>query len=44
MARGQLTDIQHLQADAETRGRDSDAARHARVADALTSHIKRLET
>jgi integrase len=38
----QLTDVQHLQADAQTRGRDSDAARHARVAEALTSHLERL--
>jgi integrase len=39
----QLTDLQHLQADAQTRGWDSEAARHARVADALTSHLQRLE-
>jgi hypothetical protein len=38
----QLTDVQHLQADAETRGRDGDAARHARVAQALTGHLQRL--
>ena len=38
----QLTDIQHLQADAQARGRDSDAARHARVAEALTGHLSRL--
>lgn len=38
----QLTDVQHLQADAETRGRDGDAARHARVAEALTGHLERL--
>jgi hypothetical protein len=37
----QLT-IQHLQADAETRGWDGEAARHARVADALTGHLDRL--
>ena len=35
----QLTDVQHLQADAQARGRDGDAARHARVADALTGHL-----
>ena len=39
----QLTDVQHLKADAQARGRDSDAARHARVADALTSHLSRLK-
>jgi integrase len=38
----QLTDIQHLQADAETRGWDGEAARHARVAEALTGHLGRL--
>jgi len=38
----QLTDIQNLQADAETRGWDGEAARHARVAEALTGHLGRL--
>ena len=38
----QLTDVRHLQADAETRGWDGDAARHARVAEALTGHLERL--
>jgi integrase len=38
----QLTDVQHLQADAQARGRDGDAARHARVAEALTGHLGRL--
>jgi integrase len=41
--RDQLTDVQHLQADARSRGRDSEAARHGRVADALTDHLTRLE-
>jgi hypothetical protein len=41
--RGQLTDLQHLQADARARGWNSEAARHARVTDALTSHLQRLE-
>jgi integrase len=40
--RSQLTDIQHLRADAQTRGWDSEAARHSRVAEALTSHLQRL--
>jgi integrase len=39
----QLTDVQHLQADARARGWDGDAARHARVADALTGHLGRLD-
>jgi hypothetical protein len=38
----QLTDIQNLQADAETRGWDGEAARHARVAEALTGHLDRF--
>jgi hypothetical protein len=38
----QLTDVQHLKADAQARGRDGDAARHARVAEALTGHLSRL--
>jgi len=38
----QLTDVQHLQADAEARGWDSEAGRHARVTEALTSHLARL--
>ncbi len=38
----QLADVRHLQADAETRGWDSEAARHDRVADALTDHLNRL--
>jgi integrase len=41
--RSQLTDIQHLRADAQARGWDSEAARHARVTQALTSHLQRLE-
>jgi hypothetical protein len=38
----QLTGVQHLQADAETRGRDGKAARHAPVSDALVGHLARL--
>jgi hypothetical protein len=41
--RCQLTDLRHLQADAQARGWDSEAARHARVTTALTSHLQRLE-
>jgi integrase len=41
--RSQLTDVHDLQADARARGWDSEAARHARVAEALTSHLQRLE-
>jgi integrase len=41
--REQLADIQHLHADAQSRGWDSEAARHERVADALADHIARLE-
>ncbi len=39
----QLTDVQHLQADARARGWDGDAVRHARVASALTDHLHRLD-
>jgi integrase len=39
----QLNDLQHLQADAQARGWDGEAARHGRVAEALTSHPQRLE-
>ncbi len=41
--RDQLTDVQRLHADAQSRGWDSEAARHARVADALADHLARLE-
>jgi integrase len=41
--RSQLTDIQHLHADARSRGWDSEAARHTRVTEALSSHLQRLE-
>jgi site-specific recombinase XerD len=41
--RDQLTDVQHLQADARSHGWDNEAARHGRVADALTDHLTRLE-
>jgi integrase len=41
--RDQLTDVQHLQAAAETRGWDGEAARHDRVAGALTSHLALLD-
>jgi len=41
--RGQLTDVRKLQADAQSRGWDSEAARHRRVIDALTAHLTRLE-
>jgi hypothetical protein len=40
--RVQLADIQQLHADAHARGWDNEAARHARVADALTDHLARL--
>ena len=39
----QLADIQALKADAETRGWTDEAARHARVAHALTDHLHRLD-
>ena len=38
----QLDDIQALKADAERRGWDGEAARHATTAAALTSHLHRL--
>jgi integrase len=41
--RDQLADVQRLHADAQPRGWDSEAARHARVADALADHLARLE-
>jgi integrase len=41
--RSQLTDVQRLHADAQTRNWDSEATRHARVADALAGHLARLE-
>ena len=41
--RDQLTDVQRLHADAQSRDWDSEAARHARVAGALTDHLARLE-
>ncbi len=41
--RNQLADVQHLHADAQSRGWDSEAARHARVADALADHLSRLD-
>jgi integrase len=41
--RSQLADIQHLHADASARRWDSEAARHGRVAEALTGHLQRLE-
>jgi integrase len=41
--RDQLSDVRNLQADARSRGWDSEAARHRRVIDALTNHLTRLE-
>jgi integrase len=41
--RDQLTDVHRLHADAQSRGWDSEAARHARVAGALADHLARLE-
>ncbi len=41
--RDQIADVRHLQADAEARGWDSEAARHDRVASALTSHLALLD-
>jgi integrase len=41
--RDQLADVQRLHADAQSRGWDSEAARHARVAGALADHLSRLE-
>lgn len=38
----QLDDVRALQADAETRGQPDEAARHARVAHALQTHLDRL--
>jgi len=39
----QLTDVQALKADAEKRGWADEAARHYRVAHALTDHLQRLD-
>jgi hypothetical protein len=39
----QLTDIRALKSDAERRGWTDDAARHERVAHALTDHLQRLD-
>jgi integrase len=39
----QLADIQALKADADTRGWTNEAARHDRVAQALTDHLQRLD-
>jgi len=41
--RNQLADVRHLQADAETRGWDGEAARHNRTAGALTGHLALLD-
>jgi hypothetical protein len=41
--RSQLADILQLRADADQRGWTGEAARHARVANALEKHIARLE-
>jgi hypothetical protein len=41
--RDQLTDVRRLHADAQSRGWDSEAARHAHVGDALADHLSRLE-
>ena len=40
----QLTDVQALHADAEQRGWQSEAARHAGVITSLESQLRRLET
>jgi hypothetical protein len=42
MHRAQLDDIRALQADAEARGWDDEAARHQRVAASLGQHLQRL--
>lgn len=39
----QLTDVNALKSDAERRGWTDDAARHERVAHALTDHLQRLD-
>ncbi len=39
----QLADVQALEADADTRGWTDEAARHKRVANALTDHLQRLD-
>jgi len=39
----QLADIQALKTDAENRGWTNEAARHDRVANALTDHLQRLD-
>lgn len=39
----QVADVKALEADAESRGWTDDAARHARVAHALTDHLQRLD-
>jgi hypothetical protein len=41
--RDQLTGVRRLHAAAQSRGWDSEAARHARVADAFADHLSRLE-
>ena len=41
--RDQLADIKQLQDDAQNRGWESEAARHARVAEALTNHLRLIE-
>jgi integrase len=41
--RDQLADLRHLQADAEGRGWDGEAARHDRVAGALSGHLALLD-
>jgi hypothetical protein len=41
--RDQLDDIRGLRDDAERRGWTSEVARHQRVADALDSHLRRLD-
>ncbi|ETZ51415.1 putative transposase [Mycobacterium avium MAV_120809_2495] len=39
----QLADVQALRTDAECRGWTDEAARHDRVAHALTDHLQRLD-
>ena len=39
----QLADIQALETDAQTRGWTDEAARHNRVAHAITDHLQRLD-
>lgn len=40
----QLADVRRLRADAETRGWNSEVARHQRVMDSLERHLRRLAT